>query len=103
MMLKKIFTKKEKTGLKPMGVITTIERPKQDVNRLTDEERQKMNDEFFKRKQQSERVNPYFIQEISDRLYGPDADDYIKALVELNSKFRPRIGRTGPQIYRDEI
>lgn len=101
MKLFKIFTKKEKSKPVPMSVITTVERPVQKVNKLSDEERKKLNDEFLKRKQEEEKINPYFIQEISDRLYGPDADSYIKALIELNSNFRPRKGRSGPQIYRD--
>ena len=103
MKLKSIFTKKEKSTPSPMSVITTVPRPKQVVNKLSDEEIKRMNDDFFNRKKQEEKISPYFIQEISDRLYGPDSDDYINALNELNSKFRPRVGRTGPQIYRDEI
>jgi hypothetical protein len=98
---KGIFSKTEKNVTKPMGVITTVQRPEQKVNKLSDEQIKKMNDDFAKSKE--EKLSPYFIQEISDRLYGPDADAYIKAIIELNSKFEPRQGRTGPQIYRDEI
>jgi hypothetical protein len=100
---KKIFSKTEKSVVKPMGVITTVQRPEQAVNRLSDEQRKKMNDEFIKNKEAEQKLSPYFIQEISDRLYGPDSDEYIKAINQLNSKFKPRNGRTGPQIYRDEI
>ena len=101
--LTKLFSKKEKTELKPMSVITAVPRPVQKVNKLSDEQIKKMNEEFYKRKRDSEKLSPYFVQEISDRLYGPDADEYIKALIELNSKFEPRKGRSGPEIYRDEI
>lgn len=100
---KKLFSKSNSQVIKPMGVINTVPRPEQPVNKLSDEERKKMNDDYLKRKQESEKLNPYFIQEISDRLYGPDADDYIKELIRINSKFKPRKGRTGPEIYRDEI
>lgn len=100
---KKLFSKTESQVVKPMSVITTVPRPKQPINKLSDEERKKMNDDYLKRKQESEKLNPYFIQEISDRLYGPDSDEYIKELIRINSKFKPRNGRTGPQIYRDEI
>lgn len=100
---KKLFSKSDSQLTKPMATITTVPRPEQPINKLSDEERKKMNDEYFKKKQESEKLNPYFIQEISDRLYGPDSDEYIKELIRINSKFKPRKGRTGPQIYRDEI
>ncbi len=35
-----------------------------------------------------DKVDKSLIQEISDRLYGPDSDEYIAAIKELNSKFR---------------
>lgn len=35
-----------------------------------------------------DRVDKSLIQDISDRLYGPDSEEYIAALKELNSKFR---------------
>ena len=45
------------------------------------------------------KVDPSFLQEVSDRLYGPDSEDYINALKELNLKFRKREGRYGNQLY----
>lgn len=45
------------------------------------------------------KVDPSFLQEISDRLYGPDSESYIEALKELNLKFRKREGRYGNQLY----
>ena len=86
-----------------MSVITTVPRPIQKVNKLSDGERRKMSDEYKERQISAEKLSPYFLQEISDRLYGPDSDAYIQALKELNLKFKSRGGRTGPQIYRDEI
>ena len=90
--------------IKP-GVRTTIPRPEDVVpSRLSDEERQKQIDDLKTKDYTGEyRVDPYFIQEISDRLYGPDSDDYIEALKELNKNFRPREGRFGNQFYDDEI
>lgn len=57
-----------------------------------------------------QRVDPYFIQEISDRLYGPDSEEYIKALKELhkmvdeagNPLYRARHGKYGSQFYDPE-
>ena len=104
------FTKKgEVTSNSPIdqtikpGVRTTIPRPEDVVpTRLSDDDRQKqIND--LKTKDAGDRVDPYFIQEISDRLYGPDSEDYIDALKELNKNFRPREGRYGNQFYDDEI
>ncbi len=48
------------------------------------------------------KIDPYFIQEISDRLYGPDSIEYVKELIELNKRFRPRGGRVGNQFYEEE-
>ena len=45
------------------------------------------------------KVDSDFMQEISDRLYGPDSEEYIKALKELNMSFKPRQGRYGSQLY----
>lgn len=102
-LFKNIFTKEQKSETKPMSVITTVPRPSQVVNRLSEEDKKKIVDDFVKRKKEYEKVSPYFIQEIFDRLYGPEAEDYLNALKELNSKYKPRHGRTGPEIYRDEI
>ena len=95
--------KKEKsTEMKPMGAKTTVERPKQPVSKLSDEELKNLKDSYKKEKQKDSILDPYFIQEISDRLYGPDKEEYIKALVELHHRFRPRPGRVGHDIFKDE-
>lgn len=100
--LNKILKSQENhDGVKPMGVITTVPRPESPVNKLSDEERRLMNEKYKQRKEAEQKLDAYFIQEISDRLYGPDSDEYISALRELNQKFRPRKGRTGPHIFRD--
>jgi hypothetical protein len=43
------------------------------------------------------------MQEISDRLYGPDSEEYLKAILELNSKFRKRSGKHGNQFLDPSI
>jgi hypothetical protein len=43
------------------------------------------------------------MQEISDRLFGPDSEGYMQAIKELNLKFRPREGRTANQFYDPSI
>lgn len=95
-----IFSKtKKKNDITPMGVIKTVDRPFQEVIKLTEEQMKKLKSNteksVFTRK-----VDPYFLQEISDRLYGPESSDYIDALIELNKKFRPRIGKTGHDIFK---
>jgi hypothetical protein len=52
---------------------------------------------------QETRVDAYFMQEISDRLFGPDSEGYMQAIKELNLKFRPREGRTANQFYDPSI
>ena len=52
---------------------------------------------------QESQVDAYFMQEISDRLFGPDAEGYIQAIKELNQKFKPREGRTANQFYDPSI
>jgi hypothetical protein len=42
-------------------------------------------------------------QQISDRMYGPDSKEYIESLIELNSKFSPRPGRTGVEFFDPSI
>ena len=80
-----------------LRIQSTVPRPESAVNRLSDEELLKQKEEFFSKKQRG--VDPYFLQEVSDRLYGPDSDGYIEALKELNKNFRPRLGRTGHDIF----
>ena len=79
-------------------VQSTVPRPESEVNRLSIDELERQKEEFYKNK--STGIDPYFIQEISDRLYGPDSKEYIDALIELNKNFRPRAGRTGHDIYK---
>lgn len=98
-----LFTKKVKSEPKPMGVITSVQRPDQPVNRISDDEKSEMIASYYREKEQSEKNDAYFVQEIVDRLYGPDADEYKEALKVLNDKYRSRVGRTGSQIYRDEF
>jgi hypothetical protein len=94
------FSKKSEE-IKPMGVRSTIPRPETEVVRLSDEELRKQREEFNKSKSSTEkRVDPYFLQEISDRLFGPDSEEYTNAIIELNKKFRPREGKTGHDIFR---
>lgn len=97
----KFKNKKTITDLKPMGVITTVERPLQSVNRLSDDDLKKLVSQKDDSKKYKS-VDPYFLQEISDRLFGPESDGYIEAIKELNSKFRPRVGKTGHDIYKNE-
>jgi len=44
------------------------------------------------------RIDLDIMQEISDRLYGPDSEEYLKAILELNEKFRARGGSYGHKI-----
>jgi len=97
------FKKNKPEELKPMSVRTTIPRPEQEVNKLSDGELEKIKKDFDNKKLHEPRVSTYFLQEISDRLYGPDSEEYMEALKELNLRFRPRVGKTGHDIYRDEI
>jgi hypothetical protein len=49
--LKKIFSKTEKSITMPMSVITTVERPIQPVNRLSDDERNRLHENYLKQNQ----------------------------------------------------
>lgn len=49
------------------------------------------------------RIDLDIMQEISDRLYGPDSEEYLKAILELNEKFRKRGGKYGGQFYDSSI
>jgi hypothetical protein len=57
---------------------------------------------FPKEVASDKKIDTYFMQEISDRLYGPDSKEYVEALRELNKKFKAREGRYGPQFYDDQ-
>jgi hypothetical protein len=79
------FNEEISDDLKPKG-FRTVERP-------TEEDLAKAPAHL----KSSRKVDSYFIQEISDRLYGPDSEEYMKAITELNKNFRPRGGRFGSQ------
>lgn len=81
-------SKKELSGVKPMGIKYTIERPSEsDIDAL---QRQREN----MKKPITNKVDKMILQDISDRLYGPDSDDYIKSLNKLNKLFKPRAGKS---------
>ena len=79
---------------------STVPRPESVPQRLSDEEMEKQKQQFYKSQEEYQRVDPYFLQEVSDRLYGPDSVEYVNALKELNKNFRPRVGKTGHDIYK---
>jgi hypothetical protein len=92
------FFKKEKEVYKGenfIKILETIERPVSEVKRLSQEDLDKLK----KSSQNDKKVDPYFLQEIIDRICGPDSEEYKKAIVELNDKFKSRIGRTGRKIF----
>jgi len=81
-------SKKELSDVKPMGIKYTIERPSEsDIDAL---QRQREN----MKKPITNKVDKMILQDISDRLYGPDSDDYIKSLNKLNKLFKPRAGKS---------
>lgn len=88
------FSKKEsESDLIPKGFMSSTGRP-------SAEESERMLKDLDKLSSKIEpKVDSDFMQEISDRLYGPDSEEYIKALKELNMSFRPRQGRYGSQLY----
>lgn len=54
------------------------------------------------------KIDPLFVQEISDRLYGPDWKVYSERIKELNDKFdrdgyAKREGKTAPEFLQPEI
>ena len=49
-----------------------------------------------------DRVDKLFLQEISDRLYGPESEEYIAALKELNVKFKRANVLVGHQLKNKE-
>lgn len=88
--------------VKPMGFRTTVTRPEQPVNRLSDDDIEIMKKEMEKSSMDRNRkVDPYFIQEITDRILGPDSEAYISELTELNKKYRTRLGKTGLDVFKD--
>jgi hypothetical protein len=49
------------------------------------------------------RIDSDIIQEISDRLYGPDGEAYLNDIKELNKKYRKREGKVGSEFFDPEI
>jgi hypothetical protein len=92
------FFKKEKEKSKEEFVIkarTTVQRPVDEVKKLT----KKDLDKLKKLNQNDKKVDPYFLQDIVDRICGPDSEEYKLAIIELNKKFKSRVGRTGRKIF----
>jgi len=89
--------KREESGdLEPKGFRSSTGRP-------SEEEAAKIQKSLDALKAPIEpKVDAEFMQEISDRLYGPDSDAYMKAIEELNAKFRPREGKFGRHLYEPE-
>jgi uncharacterized protein YdaL len=96
------FSKKseESTPSTPKVLTTSTPPSRNTSSGLSDEEIEKLKSKSIS---SGNKVDVYFMQEISDRLYGPDAEEYIKALEELNSRFRAREGRSGSQLYDPSI
>ena len=92
--------KKELTGdTVPKGVARTLPRP-------TEEDLKKIKEDVDKLKNSrpnTPKVDTFFLQEISDRLYGPDSEAYVEALKKLNVEFRPREGKNCLEFYEPEI
>lgn len=109
-MLKRLFSKIEKekisdvvSDITPRGIKTTLMATERNFSPgLSKEEVENLKLES-KNEKSKDRVDISFIQEVSDRLYGPESEDYIKALQELNMRFKSREGRFGSQFYDSSI
>jgi hypothetical protein len=100
------FSKKDKTketsDITPRGVSrTSMPDQRNTSSGLSEEELEELKRNRISN--QETRVDVYFMQEISDRLFGPDSEGYMQAIKELNLKFRPREGRTANQFYDPSI
>ena len=100
------FSKKDKTketsDITPRGVSrTSMPDQRNTSSGLSEEELEELKRNRISN--QETRVDAYFMQEISDRLFGPDSEGYMQAIKELNLKFRPREGRTANQFYDPSI
>jgi GTP1/Obg family GTP-binding protein len=91
------FFKRIKNTEEPKRIkaITTVHRPIQEIQRISNDELMRIRN----KKQSGDKVDPYFLQEIVDRMCGGESDDYKNALIDLNNRFKPRTGKTGPSIY----
>lgn len=86
----------DKSDIIPTGVISSTGRPSEDdINKYKKAR-------VFLDKPIDHKVDKYFIQEVSDRLHGPDSEEYVKALKELNNKFKAREGRKGSDFYEGD-
>ena len=98
----RIFKRKKKeltNDVIPKGVSRTLPRP-------TDEDLKRISDDVERLKKSRPhlpKIDNLFLQDISDRLYGPDSEAYIEALKRLNKGFRPRFGKNGTDFYEPEI
>jgi hypothetical protein len=95
-MFKFINKSKKVDVMNIIKVMKTVERPEIPVQRLSSNEMEKIKKNFVS---SEKKVDPYFMQEIVDRICGPDSEEYKKAIVELNDKFKSRVGRTGRKIF----
>lgn len=88
------FSKKEKeSDLTPKGIKSSTSRPSAEESERIQKDLDKLSSKI------ETKIDSDFMQEISDRLYGPDSEEYIKAIKELNMSFQPRQGRYGSQLY----
>lgn len=101
--IKKFTENWSSEDIKPRGVMSSTGRPPIETGKIDAETLRKQKEEMQRNAQMhSKRVDPYFLQEVSDRLFGPDSEEYIKALKELNNRFRPKEGRVGHDIFKEE-
>ena len=82
---------------KPRGVKYTIERLSESEFVSIQNHKDSMKNHMI------DKVDKMVLQEISDRLYGPQSEDYVKALLELNKSFKPRAGKSFHDFYEPGI
>jgi hypothetical protein len=81
--------------LTPKGIAKTVSF--RDPSKSEEADRIQKSLDSLKDKEVEVGYDKFFIQEISDRLNGPDSVEYIEELKKLNDRFRPREGRYGNQ------
>ncbi len=96
-----IFFKKKSSVVdddtRPRGVKYSLDRP-------TDADVRNMKIQLDKIKSNPIRnIDQKFLQDVSDRIYGPDSIEYVKALEELNKSFRARVGKSGFEFYEPDL
>jgi preprotein translocase subunit SecA len=88
--------KKERETIKPTGFTTTVNRPEEEVSKISDVDLDRMKDQFSKNWKDSDRtVDPYFMQEIINRLLGPESEEYKLEIMELNKRYQSNSSRSG--------